>query len=459
MRGRPAMSFRSILTRRWTWTEVSAPFRRRPAASLLALGALLRVAQYAYNREFWMDENSLAANIKAMSIPELFGPLLADQLAPAGFLVAERLVYLVLGGSTLALRLVPLACGLVALVQFAHLSRRLLGPRATLVALALFAIADDLIYFASELKPYGPDVSAALAAYALADHARARGLTPRRLGVLAVAGAALVWFSFPAAFVLAAIGLVLFAGALRRRAWREAAGLVPVGLAWAGSFAGVYLVTRRQLSPYTTMWAFWDFSFPPLVPRDGPGLARAFRRVADLFVNPLSFDSPLGPRPSAVPAQVLALIGALALARRRPAWFGMLVGPIALAYVAAAFRSYPFHGRLVLFLVPGLLLLIAAGFEAIDARWRHPAVTIALLVPLLFFPAIHDVYRLFNPRDRNLYNPHGDNRPSWLTVERRPAPPGPIGSSYGVGSLAAQFGGPIGPAGVSEAIGAAGRAC
>ena len=88
-------------------------------ALILAFGTVFRLCQYFADRQLWMDEVSLAENLREKSLAELFGPLLFMQLAPAGFLVVEGLVVRVLGFSRLALRLFPLVCGIVSLGLFA----------------------------------------------------------------------------------------------------------------------------------------------------------------------------------------------------------------------------------------------------------------------------------------------------------------------------------------------------
>jgi hypothetical protein len=75
----------------------------------------------------------------------------------------------------------------------------------------------------------------------------------------------------------------------------------------------------------------------------------------------------------------LALVGAVSLARRRrDAW--LLLAPIAVTLGAAIARQYPFHSRVVLFLAPALICLIAGAIEWVRARVaRSPAVGAILL--------------------------------------------------------------------------------
>jgi len=80
---------------------------------LLMIGAALRLTQYLANTSLWGDEILLASNILHRSTWELLRlPLANAQVAPRGFLLAEKLATLALGSSDYALRLFPLLCSL-----------------------------------------------------------------------------------------------------------------------------------------------------------------------------------------------------------------------------------------------------------------------------------------------------------------------------------------------------------
>jgi hypothetical protein len=391
--------------------------------ALLALGVALRLAEYLSDRGYWLDESSLARNITRGSTLALTGRLGGTQIAPPFFLLAERLVARVLGDSHWALRLIPLAGGIASLFLFRAVSRRVLTPRAALIGLAMFAISDELIYYAIELKPYGCDVAASLAVILAGLELRRRPATPRRLAGFAALGAVLVGFSFPAVFVLAAVGSVLAAGAIHARRWRRLAGLAAVGAAWSASFALAMAGSRSQIGPSRDLWVFWGFAFPPPLRADPAWMPR---RLLFLFVNPLDFHGPFDPRISALPAIACAAAGLAWLVRRRPAEAAMLFGPIVPGLAAAALRLYPFHGRLVMHLMAPLLLAVAAGADRIWAWSGRRVVGVVLLVALLGNSAWLDLYHLgYAGRGRSGLNPRGDRRPGWLHPEAF-GTPGPL---------------------------------
>ena len=153
--GRPGWKIR--------WATALAALSRHRIGVVLGVGVALRIAQYLGGRSLWLDEYSLKQSIIGQPLAGLFGPLKNTQLAPPGFLVVEWIAVRVLGGHDWSLRLVPLLAGVFSLFLFEKLSRRYLKPTAALIALGTFALSDDLIYYASELKPYSSDLALGLA--------------------------------------------------------------------------------------------------------------------------------------------------------------------------------------------------------------------------------------------------------------------------------------------------------
>jgi len=137
-----------------------------------------------------------------------------------------------------ALRLVPLLAGLGSLWLFPLVAGRWLSPLESLLALALFALAQPLVYYAAEVKQYSTDVFAALALLWAAG--RALDARPHPLWTLVTAGVLGVWLSHAAIFVAAGVGLTLVICAWVRGDRRRAALLAAVAAAWAASFLVLY---------------------------------------------------------------------------------------------------------------------------------------------------------------------------------------------------------------------------
>jgi hypothetical protein len=101
------------------------------------------------------------------------------------------------------------------------------------------------------------------------------------------------------------------------------------------------------------------------------------------------------PSPWAAAYAALVALGFVVLARRRGAGALVLLGPLAVAVLAAVFGFYPFHSRVALFTLPVLVLAASAAAEGIRrtlAR-RHAALGAAAMLALFAGPGVAFVRR------------------------------------------------------------------
>jgi hypothetical protein len=349
--------------------------------ALVGIGALLRIAQYLSNRSLWIDEAWLALNIIERPLSGVVTPLDFNQAAPVGFLLVEGIAAKTLGFSEYALRFFPLLCGLVSIPAFVWLARRLLSANAVPLAVGLFVVADALIYYSSEVKPYQTDVAAAVGLLAggtlLVEDSP--GPTRKTAVAIAAAGLGLIALSFPAVLVaasLAATFAVRIALNWRQRL-RSAASLAVLCWGLASVGAAVFGATRSA------------------------GVRESFEGASGRFLGMIGPSSPLhavnaigtniagaigflqNPPYSQVMklALLCATVGALALLRRSPTHLAMLVVPFVLLFVASAAHAYPILERTELFLIPAVVLLIAEGIAQL-VRWapRRGKIVTAILL-------------------------------------------------------------------------------
>lgn len=350
------------------------------AVVLIAVGAVLRLHQYLLGRSLYVDEAALALNLLDRSWGGLWEPLAYEQAAPIGFLLLEKLFIEQLGASEYVLRLLPLLAGLISLILFHRLVVRTLHPFGAMTALAAFALSGGLIYFAADLKPYALDVAVAVGIYLAALRLGDRGEGTLLLGLV---GAAAVWLSYPALFVLAAVGLTLGVEALRRGNRNLVGRLVGVAGAWLGSFAVMYFATLSESATVSDMQFFWsrDGRFMPLPPTSAEDIRWFYETFFALFRRPIGL-------PLAGLAALGFLSGVVSLWNRDRRLLAMLLGPILLTLFASGFQLYPFHGRVLLFLTPAVLLLIGEGAAHVylGLRSKPPVVPVLLVGLLLFHP-------------------------------------------------------------------------
>ena len=345
---------------------------------IIGLGIILRVAEYLPNRSLWRDEASLALNITNRSLLELLSkPLDYNQGAPLGFLLIQKLAVQIFAANEYALRLFPLLCGIASLFLFYAVAKTYIRPGAVLVALSLFAILDPLVYYSSETKQYSSDVALVLLLFWLIAYYEANPQSLWRLMLLGGVGTVAIWFSHPVIFMLGGMALYLAVPYLKAKDWRSLARLSSVYLLWAASFVVLYFVSLRSLAASQYLLDVWNEAFWPLGVRLGSITWPVYRffRIFDYPVG-LSFPGL---------AAMLFVLGCISIwAWNRRSLF-LWVTPIFLVLLASGLHKYPFAGRLMLFVVPGVLLLIGEGSLWLIDNARYHETLLGLVVLTLLF--------------------------------------------------------------------------
>jgi hypothetical protein len=343
----------------------------RAVGLLLSLGAVLRLWQYLGNPGLWLDELAVAHNLLSRPLAVLLtAPLADDQVAPPGFLIVSRAMVVAFGSSEYALRLFPLLCSLASLPVFGRIATRVLRPPGAVLAVALFALSSGIALYAAEAKQYASDVLVTLALTELALR-WLDGPTRRRAVVLTLAGGVAPFFSQPAVFVLAGVGAALLIGTSRGERRRL---LLPFAL-WTGAAALSIAYARARMSTglMAFMQWFWREGFLPRPVKSLEDVLWPVRALRDVF------DLVLGYPWTGVYLAVAAW-GLISLFRRARGTALVLAFPLAITLGAAMVRAYPFQLRLVLFLVPALLLLVAEGAASLGELSRSGVVATLLLV-------------------------------------------------------------------------------
>ncbi len=365
-------------------------------ALILFVGAFLRLFHYLSNRSLYTDEAYLANNFLYRDYGQLTQPLDASQHAPLFFLWVTKTNQLLLGNHEFAFRLFPLLCGLAALAGFLVMLRKYdLGETGIIAGLALFALAYPLVYYSSEFKQYSTELLTTVLAYLL----YARYKTETRLVPLAgyaLAGAVMVWFSYPIIFILFSIALVHLLTLAWRREWQSVFRFTPVYAVWGLSFLlNLVLIINRNSLQDNALRTMWLEAFMPLPVRSVGDLKWFGVTFFTLFDAPLNLNwTFLNEWVShRITFSFLGLISLLAgvmyIFRTQRHFFWMLVLPVVLALLASGLQKYPFTERFLLFLVPNFFFLIAAGVERIAGYLRPKLGVVAagLVLILVIAPA------------------------------------------------------------------------
>jgi len=367
---------------------------------IIAFGAFLRILQYARNRSLWVDECSLALNIISRSFSQLLDPLDYNQAAPIGFLMVQRLMVGWLGDSEYTLRLIPFIAGLGSLIFFYKMAKQFMDRGAVMIAVSLFAISIELIYYSSEMKQYSLDVFFTILFCWLTLKAQATNFSSRTLFVLAVLGFCAMWFSHPACFMAASAALTLTFICFQSKNWNLMAKLAGIYCLWIVCFLSLYSLSLKSLGQNAHLLEYWKGAFMPLPPRSVKDINWFLETPFNIFKYPFGLALP-------GLAILASLAGIMALFYRIKEMALILLLPIILSLLASGFYKYPFAGRLILFISPLVLILVAEGIWMIREKTRSvlPWLWIAILFLLFLNPTISASHSLIRPQTREEIRP------------------------------------------------------
>jgi len=381
--------------------KTSFSWERVLAALLILLGALLRVRQYLTGRSLWADEAALALNIVNRNFGGMFHPLDYDQGAPIGFLLVEKIFNSILGKNELALRLFPLITGLISLWLFYLLLKKITSEASgvsgagLLTALALFAFNPRLIYYSSEVKQYILDVVVTI--LLLLTAVPVFGASPRKKDFvwLTLAGLITLWFSHPALFVLAGIGLTLIIITLKRRDYSNLRFVIGMGLLWVLEIVFLYLLILKDLGQNDYLREYWQGAFLPMPPWSDPGW---FTTAINQNIG-IQFGIPY----AVYFVFLVMLIGWIVLFYQNQSYAIAFAGILFFTLTASALGFYPVFERMILFLIPIGLVLIDKTVEALHQRVQRSHLLGVLSVLflagyLLYGPFVTSMQNLVEPK-------------------------------------------------------------
>jgi dolichyl-phosphate-mannose-protein mannosyltransferase len=327
---------------------------------LILLGALLRLRQYLTGRSLWADEAMLALNIVNRDFAGMFRPLDYDQGAPIGFLLVEKIFNSILGKNEFALRLFPLIIGLISLWLFYLLLKRITSGAGLLTALALFAFNPRLVYYSSEVKQYIVDVVVTILLLLFAAPVFNRSPRKKDFVWLTLGGLIALWFSHPALFVLAGIGLALSIITLKRSDISNLRFIVGMGILWILEIVLLYLLILKNLSQNAYMREYWQGAFLPMPPWSDPGW---FTKAINQNIG-IQFGIPY----AVLFIFLLMLIGWVLLLYKEQSYAIAFACILFVTLIASALQFYPVFERMILFLVPIGLILIGSAIETFYQR-------------------------------------------------------------------------------------------
>jgi hypothetical protein len=377
---------------------------------LVALGAMWRIVRYGLRFPIWGDEAFVCVNFLDQDYAALMGPLKCAQVAPLLFLWGEQAAYQFLGGSELAVRLLPFLAGLASLALLWRLAWRTLPPLAAAFAVSLLATAYWPVAMSGTVKPYASDLFMALALLVPAVEYLYQPGRWGWLALLSVLCPLAIFSSYPAVFVAGAVSVAILPAVWRQSGWigRSFYVLFNVGMvaAFLIHFGMVALnqLDRESGSVNAYLQEYWSDGYPPANPWE-------FASWLILIQTGRMSAYPVGDANGGSALTVLLILAGLVQLVRHPRGRGLwvlLLLPFALNLLAAVVHKYPYGGccRLSQHLAPATCLLAGMGLawvvqlgRSAQAQRRSIFVISALLAVVPIVGTARDLCRPYKDFD------------------------------------------------------------
>jgi 4-amino-4-deoxy-L-arabinose transferase-like glycosyltransferase len=326
----------------------------------------------------------------------LLKPLSLQQVAPLGYMAAELTAIKLFGFSEWSLRLFAVIASVSGMFLFRDLAARTMDKMSTVLAVGVLAVSYYPIRHAAECKPYGSDLTAALLLAWLAVRWWQSPTKSRWLWALAVAGPLMITISNPTIFVAGGVSLALALPVWRSRdraAWAAFA-------TYNVLVAAVFLLMLRSVTAaqyaatHEFMHQYWAEGFPPFRPLAFLGWLATIH-AGEMMAYPVG-DDHFG----SILTLACFIVGVIVLVRRRDRTLAVLVlGPLALAFVGAALKRYPYggarlsqwYGALACLAIGLGLATVLASFARPEARRRAFHIAVAVLMVIGAVTLVRDV--------------------------------------------------------------------
>ncbi len=345
---------------------------------LITLGIFVRLKHYFTNCSLWTDEAWVAVSLTSRSLWDIVrGVEVFPDFSkpPLGFLVLTKTATLIFGAQEYALRLFPFIFGVASLFLFYRLLKRFQDRTLMILALGFFCLSPSLIYYSAELKQYSLDLFLGLVLVLIFGRFMQAPFRFKTSCAIGLIGAVAMWISNATLFILASFGFTAFFMTVLRKRWRCLMCAFLIYGCWAVSFWFLY---QRVLSSMVTndllfqMWKGALLESPLFSWAAAQWVQKVF---SEMFVDPLYF-------PTAAVGFPLFVLGLISLIRKQKVYAFLFLFSILVTLAAAIFHKYPFRGRLLLFLFPGVLICVVEGVLWL-ARNIHKKFSLAVVVALM----------------------------------------------------------------------------
>lgn len=329
---------------------------------ILCIGLFLRFYQHFMGRSLWEDECHFALNFIKYGYLRLAQPLDDIQAGPILFLWGVKTLTLIFGYTEVAFRSFTWLSCILTLPLFYYVAWELTKSKiAALFAFLLFSINISLIYFSSELKPYGIDVSVYIFLVYLVLSKNAY-VARYRYRLLMVGGVLSILLSNIAFIILFCIGIYMLAGWWKSTQVNKSE--LKVSIVWLVVFLANYFLFINNHPATADQRLNYSFAFSPVNIFSHDFYVFFKARSVEIFYTMLLYAWNKWFFTWAIIFLLsIAIVFASVTGRFRFILFTCV--PVFLHWLLSAMHLYPFWYRLILYLVPAIIIILSYGVAVI----------------------------------------------------------------------------------------------
>lgn len=335
---------------------------------------------FLYNRSLWFDEALLSLNIVGKSYAELLRPLDDNQVAPIGFLYVEKFISSLFGSTDWSLRIFPFFSFLFSIPLLFSITKKLTDSKQVgLLACVFFVFNYLIIYYSVEVKQYSSDVCIVLFLiyyglifFKLNDYSS--------IFIYSAVGVFAIFLSNVSIVILLSNSFVLIYNYYKKREKLIHRFIIPV-LFWISAFCIYYFLFIHHHPSKRSMLRYWQSkdAFLPLNPFHSDFFTFIFSKLKMIFTY-LIIDSVAGW--ILIPIFITGLLKSF----KNFNTIIVLCCPLIIHLFLSGLKMYPFHTRLILYLVPLIIIVLSVGLYHLHRIIKLSSMSLSYLI--LFSPLI-----------------------------------------------------------------------
>lgn len=378
---------------------------RHIAYALVALGIVVRIYQYIFHKDLWLDEAMIAYSAYGISWSELFFQALPNlQSAPFLFLVVSKFLGSIFGYGEHTLYFLPCVFGIATLILALKIAKLLFGDKTIgfLAFVVLVCGSLGLIYYSAEFKQYGIEAFCGF----LLVYFYLKNLEFKKFIAISV----LCFLSshtgiFVAFACIAGYFYKTFSTPFSLKSWIKNNSAFILLSAFLAVLFIIYYFAYIRYQAVDGFYEFWREYFIPLNPLEIPSF---FVKMLPLYKDFTPFDKDRVAT-FVIPLYMLvSCIGLLWLWQNKRDIFVVCVGILAICVGLSLMKIYPFAHRLSLFVSVFFYIMCASGanylYDRFSVKWWRQSLIVCILGLGIF--GVYKNAQKFLPEHRHIEQTH-----------------------------------------------------